>query len=104
MSLSLKIGMGVRRLAQSTKSIVINYVDTTVEITENGIHINGGKLTQGVLNADTIEVGEPSNAQECLDTLCKAILGESYYIESPVGGNQANTIVTQDILHRLKLY
>jgi hypothetical protein len=43
-----------------------------------------------------------SNAQECLNKLCFEILGENYYIASPVGGNQANEIVTEDIIRYCK--
>jgi glycine/serine hydroxymethyltransferase len=42
-----------------------------------------------------------SNAQKCLHKLCNELLGEDYYIVDPVSGNQANEIVTQDII---KLY
>jgi hypothetical protein len=41
-----------------------------------------------------------SNAQECLHRLCEELLGEDYYIVSPVGGNQANIIITKEILER----
>lgn len=43
-----------------------------------------------------------SNAQYCLNKLCKELLGEDYYISSPVGGNQANEIITEEIIYRYK--
>lgn len=42
-----------------------------------------------------------SNAQECLDRLQIELLGESWYIVGPVNGNQANEIITDEII---KLY
>lgn len=42
-----------------------------------------------------------SNAQECLHKLCDELLGKGFYIVDPVGGNQANEIITKRII---KLY
>jgi hypothetical protein len=39
-----------------------------------------------------------SNAQECLNKLCYELLGKDWYIPSPVGGNQANEIITREII------
>jgi hypothetical protein len=43
-----------------------------------------------------------SNAQECFNKLCDELLGKDYYIGSPVSGNQANEIITQDIIDLYK--
>lgn len=43
-----------------------------------------------------------NNAQECLDKLRDEILGEDYYIADPVGWNQGNEIITEDILNEFK--
>ena len=42
------------------------------------------------------------NAQECLIILAKELLGEGYYIASPVGGAQANEIITNDLIYKYK--
>ena len=39
-----------------------------------------------------------NNAQECLNRLCTELLGEDYYISKPVSVNQANSIITEDII------
>jgi len=44
-----------------------------------------------------------SNAQECLNKLCNELLEKNYYIVDPVGGNQANEIITQEIIRRYKI-
>lgn len=43
-----------------------------------------------------------NNAQKCLDKLCKELLGNDYYIVDPVGVNQANEIITNEIIRRYK--
>jgi hypothetical protein len=43
-----------------------------------------------------------SNAQECLYKLKDEILGKDWYIVDPVGGNQANEIITQKIIEMYK--
>jgi hypothetical protein len=42
------------------------------------------------------------NAQECLNKLCNELLGKDYYIVDPVGGAQANEIITDDIIRLYK--
>ena len=42
------------------------------------------------------------NAQTCLNKLCDELLGKDYYIASPVGGAQANEIITDDIIRLYK--
>lgn len=37
-------------------------------------------------------------AKECLDILVENLLGKNYYITDPVGGEQANVILTHEIL------
>jgi hypothetical protein len=39
-----------------------------------------------------------NNAQDCLYKLCDELLGKDYYIVDPVGANQANEIITEDII------
>lgn len=43
-----------------------------------------------------------SNAQECLQKLADELLGKDWYIPSPVGGNQANEIITDTIIEQCK--
>ena len=43
-----------------------------------------------------------TNAQDCLNKLREELLGKDYYIVSPVGGNQANEIITEDIIEKYK--
>jgi hypothetical protein len=45
-----------------------------------------------------------NNAQECLDRLCDKLLGKDYYIVDPIGRNQANEILTQDIVDLYQRY
>ena len=42
------------------------------------------------------------NAQTCLNKLCDELLGKDYYIASPVGGNQANEIITNEIIEKYR--
>ena len=42
------------------------------------------------------------NAQECLDRLTDELLGGNYTIVSPVGGNQARKIITNEIIKKYK--
>jgi hypothetical protein len=41
---------------------------------------------------------DKNNAQRCLNRLCDELLGVDYYISDPVGRNQANRIITEDII------
>lgn len=43
-----------------------------------------------------------NNAQACLNRLCDELLGKDYYIVSPLSGNQANEIITQDIIDKYR--
>lgn len=43
-----------------------------------------------------------NNAQQCLNILCDELLGKDYYIVSSMGGNQANEIITDDIIRLYK--
>lgn len=43
-----------------------------------------------------------NNAQSCLNRIINELLGEDYYIVSSVGGNQANEIITEEIIRRFK--
>jgi hypothetical protein len=43
-----------------------------------------------------------NNAQDCLNKLCDELLGEDYYIVSPVNGNLGNEIITNDIINKYK--
>ena len=43
-----------------------------------------------------------SNAQKCLNKLRTELLGTNYYIVDPVGGNQANEIITEEIINQYK--
>lgn len=42
------------------------------------------------------------NAQECLNLLCKELLGKDYYIVDPVNQYQANEIITNNIIRSYK--
>jgi len=46
--------------------------------------------------------GDPMTKQECLELLCDEILGNDYYISDPVGVDQANTIITFEIIRKYK--
>ena len=41
-----------------------------------------------------------SNAQEQLNRICDALLGENHYITDPVGGEQANKIIADEIINK----
>lgn len=42
------------------------------------------------------------NAQDCLNSLCRELLGEGYYIADPVGTKRANEIITREIIGKYK--
>lgn len=43
-----------------------------------------------------------NNAQTCLNRIARELLDEDYYIAYPVGGSQANEIITEEIIRRFK--
>lgn len=47
---------------------------------------------------ETVIVQNTLTAEEAVDILCRELLGEDYYINDPVGGEQANAIIVRDIL------
>jgi hypothetical protein len=49
---------------------------------------------------EVVEIRDTLTADEALDVLCRALLGETYYIADPVGGEQANAIIVRDILSK----
>ncbi len=39
------------------------------------------------------------NAQLAVNLLCEYLLGEDYYVDSPVSAEQCNTVIVHDILY-----
>lgn len=49
-----------------------------------------------------VEIQDTLTAQEALHVLKDELLGEDYYIVDPVGVEQANRIIVEDILKKYK--
>ena len=66
------------------------------------INYKDNPLIQMELSRDDKEniFAPPLEPQKALNILTSYLLGDNYYIESPVNGKQANFIIVKDILTR----
>lgn len=69
-------------------------------LTEFKIRISNDEIERLYEDVDDYLKKSKSNAQDCLNLLVDKILGKDWYIVDSMGGNQANEIIVDNIIHK----